>query len=441
MRRLLAPALVLTLLAATGDGAPHAERVSATSSLAGRCTPNDRTLLYGESEGLEEEVAIAVDPRDGDRMAIAWTADMGLGIVVASSSDGGRSWHQAAVPGLGACLGGEHDRVIHPRPSFGPDGALYLLTSPLDGYWPDPRSAVASMAVSVSHDGGRTWGEPTTVNGGAQPAFNDLGGIAAEPDVPGAAIVAWSHPEVVLDAALVSRTTDHGRTWKTTAVRTPTPASLVGKTVVAHPDGTLLLFVSDRPVEDFFGVTLRRHPISVLRSTDKGATWSDPVEVTADSDALFWPIAAVAPDGPTSLVWASSTGDGRLQLHVRTSSDAGATWGPVRDVTVIDADQQPAVVAGPRGLIGLAYYRSTDAGRTVVLARSHDAGVRWDERELVAPFDEQALEHPVFGHAPIGYHAGLGVDGQRLRTAFVTTGDLAADGPTDVWIVTSGARR
>lgn len=61
MRRLLVPALVLAFpfIAAGGNDAPRADRVSATSSLAGRCTPNDRTLLTGEAEGFRGELGPA----------------------------------------------------------------------------------------------------------------------------------------------------------------------------------------------------------------------------------------------------------------------------------------------------------------------------------------------------------------------------------------------
>lgn len=443
MRRLFLPmtVLILTLPAAALAAPGTLMRVSDTSPLAGRCAPNDRTLLYGAAEGLEEEVAFAVDPADPQRMVVAWTADLGLGIVAASTDDGGRSWQHTVVPGVGACAGGDHDRVIHPRPSFGPDGTVYLMTHPLDGFWPDPRSAVAHIAVSRSTDGGRTWDPPAILDAPTQPAFNDLGGLAAEPDVPGAAVAVWSHPEVVLDGLLLSRTVDHGETWTTTTVRTPTPASLVGKTVVAHPDGTLLLFVSDEPLDSFFGAPLREAPISVLRSVDKGRTWSDPIGITADGDGLFWPTAAVAPDGATHLVWGDATEDGRLALRMRSSPDSGLTWGPVRDVTTIDAGQHPSIVAGPRGLIGLAYYEVTDEGRAVWLARSGDGGARWTTRRLTTPFAEAALQHPVVGDVPVVYQLGLALDGSRLRTAFVGSGHLAEDGLTDVWTVTADARR
>ena len=441
MRRGLVLLMLLVMVMPRGvaaqDGGAH--RASGDSPLAGRCAANDRTVLYGAESDLEEEVSVAVNPRQPNHMVVAWAQDMGLGIVTASTFDGGHSWTRVVVPGLSVCTGGRYDRVIHPRLSFGPDGVLFLLTSPLDGFFPDPRSAAADLAVTRSFDGGRTWAAPKVLND--LPVFNDLGGMTAEPDVPGGAVVVWSEAEAVADTMYVSRTTDHGATWTQHQVRDVAPANLAGKVVVAHPSGALLVFVREDPMERFLGVPLRPRPLSVLRSTDKGASWGSAVQLVADADAYFWPLAAAAPDGPTYLVWGTNTPDGRRQLKLRVSKDVGLTWGAASDVVTVDMQSavtmEPSIAAGANGLVALAHYAKTAEGLSVLLTKSSDGGKTWMTTRVAGPFQEAFSQHPVLGPSPRGYQLDVDVHGQSVTTGFVGSGALAARGLTDAYAVTT----
>lgn len=427
-------ALLSLLTMAMADGRLTA--VSQGSPLAGRCDANDRTLLYGEASHIEEEAVVAVHPGHPDEIAVAWTQDLGLGIVVASSSDGGRRWSHTVVPGLTACTAGQADRVVHPRLSFGPDGTLYPLTSPLDGFFPDPRSSVAGLAVSTSTDGGRTWSMPSMLN--ASPAMNDLGGISAEPDVPGAAVVVWSHPEIAADAMQLSRTTDGGRTWVTRPVGAPRLADVSGKTILAHPNGDLLVVLREEPLDAFVGLPVRQRPISVYRSDDKGLTWDAPITLTPDSAAYFWPLVAAASDGDTYVVWGTAAGDGRLALAVRRSRDGGLTWDPAVPVATVDAfdlvQMQPSLAAGPGGTVALAHYaRTAEGDLAVMLTRSSDGGGTWTPEVLAGPFAEGHVTNPWTGESGVTYQLGLSASDGRLTAGFVATGDLARIGASDVY--------
>jgi Neuraminidase (sialidase) len=296
------------------------------------------------------------------------------------------------------------------------------------------------MAVSTSRDGGRTWSQPALLSDA--PVFNDLGGLAAEPDVPGAAVVVWSNPEAVVDTMFVSRTTDHGATWTRSQVRAPSPANLPGKVVVAHPDGSLLVFVRDEPLDTFAGAGLSSRPVSVIRSMDKGKTWSGATAITADSDGYFWPLATAAPDGPTYLVWGTNTtADGRRELKLRASDDAGATWGPERAVTTVDTHANsitmaPSIAAGANGLVALGHYERSADGLSVMLTRSDNGGLTWTTTRLAGPFAEGSVEHWALGPAPITYQLDVAIAGQRVTTAFAASGAMARQGVTDVYVVT-----
>jgi photosystem II stability/assembly factor-like uncharacterized protein len=113
----------------------------------------------------DEPVDVALDPRDGSRMAIA--TEQGVYV----STDEGRSWRQRDVV--------PSDQLAWPTPD-----ALYRA---------DPGGA-----VKVSADGGRTWKEVGTVDISVNELAADADG-ALYASVPGGE---------------VKRSTDGGATWK-----------------------------------------------------------------------------------------------------------------------------------------------------------------------------------------------------------------------------------
>ena len=80
----------------------------------------------------EVEPSIAADPARPDALIGAWQQDRDLrggaaGIESAASTDGGRTWKEALVPGLTKCSNGPYIRASDPWVSAGP-GRAYLGT-------------------------------------------------------------------------------------------------------------------------------------------------------------------------------------------------------------------------------------------------------------------------------------------------------------------------
>lgn len=385
-------ALVLALAGVTLGAVPPTTTVqllSGPSPLAGACPVNDRTILYGPfgaGEEREDESDVAVDPRDPRRLAVAWMQDSGTGIVVASSDDGGRTWMRTVVPGLSVCTGGSADRVIHPRLVFDDGGTLYLATSPLDGFWPDPRSASSHIAVSSSSDSGRTWTTPVSldVDAGAAPVLNDFHPPTTEPGRPGVISIMWAREESAAHQLVLSRSTDAGKTWIHRAVEGPVPGGLTSAKLLAHPDGTLVAVVNDGSVPGFFAAptpaaSAVRTPLRVIRSTDGGATWTQTAELDASSDA-FWPATAVTAAGALHVVW-NGQDDLRADVfHHATSADAGRTWVRGPDLARGPAAPgvwRPTLAASGEHLALLDFGLSQDARSSVVRLATRPAGGPW----------------------------------------------------------------
>ena len=115
----------------------------------------------------------------------------GEGVQFYTSFDGGVTWTNVQVPGLTAETGGQGqfahvDSAGDPAMSIAPDGTVYYANIVFNR--DNPASGVA---VSVSHDGGLTWGAPNMVTWvKAGNFFNDKEWIVGGPN--GKAVVTWT---------------------------------------------------------------------------------------------------------------------------------------------------------------------------------------------------------------------------------------------------------
>jgi hypothetical protein len=144
-----------------------------------------------------------------------------------SSFDGGKTWTNVQLPHLTYQTGAtgalsDMDSAGDPVVAFGPHNTVYyanIVFSRLNNG--------SGIAVSVSHDGGRTFGEPSMVildganpDGSAAPTnyFNDKEWVAADPR-SGTVYVTWTRftydddGEYIESPIVVKKSTDYGRTW------------------------------------------------------------------------------------------------------------------------------------------------------------------------------------------------------------------------------------
>lgn len=220
----------------------------------------DTVVPVGSQAGCssaQNETTIAVNPYN-PRNIVAGSNDYRLfndreqrndstGVAL-TSLDGGRTWKNVVLPHLGYFTGATGalsymDSAGDPAIAFGPGNTVYYANLVFSRVLPTDGSQQASgLTVSVSHDGGLTWGDPAilqidgvTSAGTPVPTdvFNDKEWIAADP-TSGTVYVTWTRFTYdsagnYLESPIMSvRSGNFGRTWSGASRVSPTLAGFKG---------------------------------------------------------------------------------------------------------------------------------------------------------------------------------------------------------------------
>src|SRR5512135_3155116 len=302
--RVFLAALAVLALATTAGSFSVAplKLISGPSPFAG-CTIG-ATGTPGETlyVNAEEEPWVDINPTNPANLIAVfqqdrWSTGGAHGLVTSVSHNGGTTWsetfpHFSLCAGGTAANGGDFERSSDPWVSFSPNGDAYQISLSVSF-----STGENGILVSKSSDGGDTWSEPITLkrdSGGRDSsyAFNDKESITADPTNSNYVYAVWDRfvtPAGTSKASLpgyfnsrsfrqpiwFARSTDGGATWE--------PArnildlgefnGTIGNQIVVLPNGDLI------DVFDLFAINknshkLRGENIAVIRSTDKGVTWS-----------------------------------------------------------------------------------------------------------------------------------------------------------------------
>ncbi len=316
VRRVTPLVAAVTLGLATAVGAWAATftvgplvQVSGASPLVG-CTADDVAGQTG-TVYLHSEVEpwVDVNPTNASNIVGIWQQDRwsnggSRGLVVGASTNGGTSWSPVTTLKTSLCTGGTaangggYQRATDPWVSFGPTGIVYQLSLSFNDGAPPFTTFDFDHALLASRslDGGQTWSNPVVVRRDTAPTvFNDKQSITADPTNPSYVYAVWDRlvfpgserASVVASFRTSSfsgptwfaRSTDAGLTWEP-ARQIWDPGQrdqTIGNQIVVLPNGTLVDIFTEFNNEN--AKKRRGGFVRVLRSTDKGVTWSGPYDV------------------------------------------------------------------------------------------------------------------------------------------------------------------
>lgn len=453
----------------------------------------------------EVEPWVEVNPTNPNNIIAVWQQDRwsnggAHGLVTGVSHNGGSTWsrtfaHFSLCAGGTPANGGDFERSSDPWVTFAPNGDAYQISLSVS-----LTTGENAILVSRSTDGGDTWSEPVTLkrdSGGRDSsyAFNDKESITADPTNANFAYAVWDrfvtpagtsqaslpamfHARAFRQPAWFARTTNGGKSWE--------PARIIYDPV--EFDGTLGNQIAVLPNGDLVDIFdqffifknaqgQRGENIALVRSTDKGVTWSpksiivgQSLEIGAFDPDTGRPIRAeggipdIAVDrtnGTLYAVWQDSRFSGVDEVALSVSTDGGFTWSaPVKvnqtPRSATPGNQQaflPAVHVAADRTVAVTYYdfRNNNANPGVPtdywIVHCHAAttdcskAANWgnEARLSSTSFD---IEQAPAARGPFGFfigdYEGLASIGNRFTPVFIQVNNGNPANRTDTFFTTVG---
>jgi hypothetical protein len=434
-------------------------RVSATSAFAPGCDGAPVTgTLYTNAE---VEPMVAVNPRNPANIVGVWQQDRwsdggAPAMLAGASTNAGQSWTLGMAAftrcaGGNAANGGNYPRSSDPWVTFGPDGTVYQIAIAFSGGVQAPGSTSAILA-SRSVDGGQTWAPPSVLISDVNNFFNDKDSITADSTDARLVYAVWDRltPNNT-GPAMLARSTDGGVNWEAARVLYDPGVGrqTLNNQIVVLADGTLIDFFTQL---DAAGTFLA---LQIVRSTDKGLTWSAPITISAVQtvgttdpatgahvrDGSTLGAIAAGPRGELAVVWQDARFSGGLRdgIAFSRSLDGGFTWSA--PAAINGAPGVPAFIPSVSyrsdGTVGVTYYDFRGGAATASslptdywLTRSGD-GIVWREAQVTGPFDLATA--PIAEGLFLGDYQSLASYGEVFLPFFVRTNSGDLGNRTDVF--------
>ncbi|MBA3262304.1 MAG: exo-alpha-sialidase [Thermoleophilaceae bacterium] len=456
----------------------------------------------------EVEPWVDVNLADADNLVGNWQQDRwsnggSSGNLSAYSRNGGASWTIPPISaasdtgqakfsrctGGNASNGGDFERATDPWVSFSPNGVAHQVAMGIND-----SNVANAVLTSRSSDKGANWENPVVVKFDDRANFfNDKETLTADPTDPRYVYVTWQRivaPNERASArageraaafrsiAWFARSDDNGASYELVKpILDPgNKAQTIGNQIVVLPNGDLVMVFN--LIRNVGTNRNRGYTAAVIRSTDRGNTWSTPIEidrmitdgVTDPADGhpvrtgdLIPQIAVDDQSGKLYVVWQDDRFTGEEQVALSSSTDGGLTWLDTRRVSTVGGVNQaftPTVRVADDGTVAVQHYdfRFDDPSTTPPLTtdawllRSADGGASWTEERIgsgtpgvVTPGDGTASFDMTTAPDARGYfvgdYAGLDFAGGGLKPGFkpfhvrANTGNLT--NRTDVFSTTA----
>jgi hypothetical protein len=477
------------MLRATARGAVFAALLVAATPATATAVVDPLTLVSGPSpfaqgcEGApqtgtvfrnaEVEPWVDVNLADDNNLIGNWQQDRwsnggASGNLSAYSLNGGTTWTIPPISpdpdegqakfsrctGGNAANGGDFERATDPWVSFSPNGVAHQVALSIN----DSNFANAVL-TSRSFNKGADWEDPVVVKFDNQANFfNDKETLTADPTNPNLVYVTWQRivaPNENASAragvraaafrslAWFARSNNGGASYDLVKpiLNPGNKAQTIGNQIVVLPNGDLVMVFN--LIRNVGAQANRGFTVAVMRSTDKGDTWSAPIEVDrlltdgvrdpADghdvrTGDIIPQIAVDDTSGALYVVWQDDRFTGQEQIAFSRSTDGGRTWSATQRISTVGGVNQaftPTVRVADNGTVAVQYYdfRFDNPAATPPLTtdtwllRSTNRGASWTEERIGTASFDMTTAPDALGYF-VGDYAGLDFSPGGPRAGF-----------------------
>ena len=370
-------------------------------------------------EAVEPDLAMS---SSGQVIASLWRQGSGsqMRIQYAVSRDAGTMW-SAAVDLTAAGLA-----AAQPHLAMSSDGSVQAAT------WWRSNGANQIIQVRASGDSGATWSSPVDLSA--------TGSNATEPRVAVSSdgsrqTVVWRRGVFGSQRVQVSTSSDGGATWSSAS-----DLSVVGN---ALPPAIAISADGLRQAITWSHSSGSDYTVQMSTSSDGGATWSSPVDLSAAGASARGATVAMSADG---LQQAASWVRGNNVVQSRSSSDGGATWGSATNLSVdFGYHYNPSLAMSADGSHRtISWYFDSSPGYAQSRS-SADGGATWGSLvRLSGPADATGSDLPAIAMSDDGEDQtvawSMETSGTEVvQSASTSDGGLSWDPAVDMTAVGDGA--
>jgi hypothetical protein len=286
----------------------------------------------------------------------------------AKSTDRGNTWSSPIN------ITSESYDQVHPITAIDSSNNLHIV-------WFGPTSAFpyyVQIRYAKSTDGGNTWSSPINITSGN---YNQICPIIAIDSSNNLHIVWYgtSSASPHIYQIRYAKSTDGGNTWSSPINITSGSYDQIYPIIAIDSFNNLHIV--------WFGYSSafpNYYQIRYAKSTDRGNTWSSPINITSGSYDQIYPRIAIDSSNNLHIVWHgfSSAFPNIRQIRYAKSTDGGNSWSSPVNITSESYDQiYPRIAIDSSNNLHIVWYGTSSASpyiRQIRYAKSTDRGNTWN---------------------------------------------------------------
>jgi len=328
---------------------------------------------------------------------VVWENDSGvLGILFSRSVDGGVTFSAPAM------ISTNTTGSVSPQMAVGPNGNVYLG-------WEDDFSSGSDISFSRSLDHGQTFSPPASLPHGV----GNSTGVQLNVDAAGNVNAAWSNDSPGNSDIFFSRSTNGGLNFSAPLNISKTPGFSSNALLAADAAGNISVIWTDNVPP------ATAMDIFYARSSNGGTSFSSPINISNNSGFSADPSLAVDSAGNINVAWDDTT-PGKDDIFFSRSTDSGATFATPQNLSNNSGSSTiPQMVADKNGSLNVVWQDTTPGVSQIFFSRYTNAVINHPPVAVVG--SDQTIQATSQNATPVQLDGSKSSDPDNDPLTFVWT--------------------